>query len=370
MSELNEESFAVELKGIFLTEAWEMLDDMEAAIIDLETDAGDMSKIDRLLRLVHTIKGSAMVVGFTQLGGYAHIFEGMLDAIRGQNIPVSSGLVDGFLSIIDTLRTVVDNLRNDSDFKDDAAVIEKKIRTTISKVTSLALPQAPAAGLQSLSSSDVQNLSMARGGEVAKDAPSLPIKNTRQRTILVCDDEPEILEFLQEILEREGYQVLTAADGNQALAELRKSIVDVILTDLMMPQMDGIQFIREVRRFNQWIPIVFISAYTSREHFKTYVALGVDEFIEKPFTHEQVLVVAVRTMKARIMRESVLMMSRLCFRAYVSIQKIETLSLSPGMIEERKKEKEHLDRQMDEMKAVTTQLLSIESDLQKDRQSA
>lgn len=366
MSELNEESFAIELKGIFLSEAREMLDDMEAVIIDIESSPGDMSKIDRVFRLAHTIKGSAMVVGFSQLGGYAHIFEGMLDVIRSQNVTIDSVLVDSFLSVIDSLRTVVENLRKDPDFKEASLEIDQKIKATISKALSVAHPLLPT----NSNPSDQQHSHLSLVPEVSSDTASLSSKNGRQRTILVCDDEPEILDFLQDILEREGYLVLTATDGSKALAELRKSLVDVIMTDLLMPQMDGIEFIREVRRFNQWIPIVFISAYSSREHFKTYVALGVDEFIEKPFTYEQVRLVAARTIKARIMRESLLTMSRLCFRAYVSIQKIETLSQSQGMVEERKKEKEHLDQQMEDMKAVTTQLLAIESDLQKDRQSA
>jgi two-component system alkaline phosphatase synthesis response regulator PhoP len=102
--------------------------------------------------------------------------------------------------------------------------------------------------------------------------------------ILVVDDEPDILEFLQYNLEKEGYRVFTASDGEEGLAKAREEQPHLIILDIMMPKMDGVEVCRALRsepEFNQTI-IAFLTA--REEDFSQIAALevGGDDYITKP----------------------------------------------------------------------------------------
>lgn len=109
-------------------------------------------------------------------------------------------------------------------------------------------------------------------------------ENTATNKILIVDDEPDILEFLQYNLRKEGYQVVTAPDGLQALTVAEREKPDLILLDIMMPEMDGVETCRQLRskkEFND-TPVAFLTARD--EDFSQIAALDVggDDYITKP----------------------------------------------------------------------------------------
>jgi len=110
-----------------------------------------------------------------------------------------------------------------------------------------------------------------------------------KRSVLIVDDQPEIVELLKLYLEKEGYHVEEAYDGVQALTILKKNReIDLVLVDLMMPYMDGFQFIKEVRQ-SFHLPILIISA-KNEDHDKILgLGLGADDFIPKPFNPLEVI---------------------------------------------------------------------------------
>jgi CheY-like chemotaxis protein len=81
------------------------------------------------------------------------------------------------------------------------------------------------------------------------------------QTILVVDDEKNIRLLYKAELEDEGYKVLTASNGLEALDVLKKETVDLVLLDIKMPEMDGPEFLRHIRQFNQTLPIIISTAY-------------------------------------------------------------------------------------------------------------
>ena len=105
--------------------------------------------------------------------------------------------------------------------------------------------------------------------------------------MLVVDDDPDIRELLFTALEDEGFEVVPAANGQEALAIIRTFHPDVIVLDLMMPVMDGWQFASELRARDEDIPIVLLSAARDlRTHAKN---LSAAEIIEKPFDLSELL---------------------------------------------------------------------------------
>lgn len=101
-------------------------------------------------------------------------------------------------------------------------------------------------------------------------------------TILVCDDDEAIVEAISIYLSQEGYQILKAYDGRQAIDILQKEEVQLLLIDVMMPQMDGIHAVMKIRSFSG-IPILFLSAKSEDVDKILGLNVGADDYITKPF---------------------------------------------------------------------------------------
>jgi len=111
------------------------------------------------------------------------------------------------------------------------------------------------------------------------------------KKILVVDDEADILHFLELVLAERGYAVLTAPGGQQALAQARTHVPDLVLLDIMMPQMDGWEVLRLLRIDPRTaaIPVAMISARTDAKDRVQGLQEGAIDYICKPFSLEELL---------------------------------------------------------------------------------
>ena len=100
--------------------------------------------------------------------------------------------------------------------------------------------------------------------------------------ILVCDDDREIVEAIEIYLSQEGYKVLKAYDGYEALKVLDREKVDLLIIDVMMPKLDGIRATLKIRE-NSSIPIIILSAKTEDSDKILGLNIGADDYVEKPF---------------------------------------------------------------------------------------
>jgi len=100
--------------------------------------------------------------------------------------------------------------------------------------------------------------------------------------ILVCDDDKEIVEAIQIYLEQEGYHVIKAYDGMEALGILKKEQVDLLVIDVMMPKLDGIRATLKIREENS-IPIIILSAKSEDVDKILGLNVGADDYVTKPF---------------------------------------------------------------------------------------
>src|SRR5438128_1536994 len=107
---------------------------------------------------------------------------------------------------------------------------------------------------------------------------------SHHETILIVDDVPMNLKLASAILAREGYQIQTAEDGVQALHVLETLKPDLILSDIQMPRMDGLEMTRTIRRDSRWsgIPIVALTAYASQVNEQQALEAGFDAYLTKP----------------------------------------------------------------------------------------
>lgn len=113
--------------------------------------------------------------------------------------------------------------------------------------------------------------------------------------ILAVDDDPDALFIVERLLCRQGYRVITACGGRAALAAIERELVDVIVLDVMMPDLDGLQVCGALRRDERTrgIPIILLTASAHTETRLAAMALGVSEFVTKPMNSRD-LVARVR----------------------------------------------------------------------------
>jgi CheY-like chemotaxis protein len=103
------------------------------------------------------------------------------------------------------------------------------------------------------------------------------------RRILVVDDEEEIVQVLSEYFIQQGYAVETAANGTEALAALARQRADVVLLDIDMPELNGIQVLRRLRELDSAIPVIMVTANQDQALAEESLRLGALAYVEKPF---------------------------------------------------------------------------------------
>jgi len=102
-----------------------------------------------------------------------------------------------------------------------------------------------------------------------------------KKKILVIDDEPDFLEMIKLRLEANNYEVLTALNGKEGLEKVQQEKPDVVLLDILMPELDGLSVLRRIRSYNKNLPVFIITAFSNEERFKLANKLHASGFIVK-----------------------------------------------------------------------------------------
>ena len=124
--------------------------------------------------------------------------------------------------------------------------------------------------------------------------------------ILVVDDEDMIRDLCYHILSAEGYQVSTVSNATAALEELNRSVADLLITDIKMPGMDGLELFERVKEQNHDLVTVFITGHGTLDTAIESLMRGVDAFVLKPFTQEELLGAVDRAInRSRLKKENI-----------------------------------------------------------------
>lgn len=107
-------------------------------------------------------------------------------------------------------------------------------------------------------------------------------------TILVVDDEPSMRTALSEVLQRTGHPVLTSRDGQEALEVLERQMIWLVVTDIRMPRLGGLDLLREVKRRNFTALLVLVTGYATLDSAIEAIPLGASDYLLKPFDREAV----------------------------------------------------------------------------------
>jgi len=109
-----------------------------------------------------------------------------------------------------------------------------------------------------------------------------------KKLILVVDDEPRIVRFVQMNLELEGYQVSTASSGLEAIDKVRRGIPNLVILDIMMPEMDGYETLERIRRVSN-VPVIMLTVKAEEEDKVRGLEFGADDYVTKPFSPRELM---------------------------------------------------------------------------------
>ena len=128
--------------------------------------------------------------------------------------------------------------------------------------------------------------------------------------ILIVDDEQGMRELLSMMLRREGYDVVTAANGEAALASIQAEIFDLIITDIKMPKLDGISLLRSVKELSPDTIVIVITAFGTAETAVDAMKLGAYDYITKPFKNEEIKLIVQKALEKQVLRKENILLRR------------------------------------------------------------
>src|SRR5262245_19755872 len=130
-----------------------------------------------------------------------------------------------------------------------------------------------------------------------------PVATPSTPRILVADDERSMRELLAIVLRREGYDVVLAENGRQAIAELEHRPIDLLISDIQMPDMNGVEVLRAAKQINQDLAGIMVTAFASAETAIEALRMGAYDYIHKPFNVDELKIVVRNALERRQLKQ-------------------------------------------------------------------
>lgn len=328
----SQSEFDDKLRTDYIQEARELLADAEICFVQLERDKKNKDLIDRIFRMIHTVKGSGSIVGFDSFTRFAHQFEGLLAQIRAGTLAIDDKIMNLMFEANDVLKDWLNALQDDYSLEWDTSA-------TVSKLAVYSAGQLP-------------KVEPAPAFGFFDDEPSSFTPESRMVTVLLVDDEKDILDLYENYLEGMPIRTLRALDGSEAVVILEKEVPDLMIFDLRMPNMNGMELLGIVRKKFPDIPVIFVSGYSDRADIISMLNMGAFAFLGKPVTREQFLNEVRNGLRERTTRQEVMKLTQLNFLAFLTLAKI-THSRDPA----QKKENEL------KMKAILDDIVTLQNSI-------
>lgn len=115
------------------------------------------------------------------------------------------------------------------------------------------------------------------------------MQDPNRARILVVDDERFVLDLLRKVLERRGHEVELAGNGVEALERLSQAAFDLVLTDVVMPEMDGFELLRQVKARYPGVKVIVLTGFARRQSISDFLLYGADDYLSKPFQVPELL---------------------------------------------------------------------------------
>ena len=133
-----------------------------------------------------------------------------------------------------------------------------------------------------------ENVSEKTNGLAGSGVDLDSLKQATRKTVMVIDDEPDTITLLKQIFINNGFNVSGATGGKEALRKLAEVSPSIIILDLLMPDMDGMQTLEEIHKVSN-VPVIILSAVDRKEDIVKALHAGTDDYVTKPFNNDEVI---------------------------------------------------------------------------------
>lgn len=240
----------------FKAESIELIDQAEECLLALDKGMPLAENYNSIFRALHSIKGAAGMMNWDALQSHVHTIESMFQNLKNKS-NLEKEEISFFLRGIDAIRSILDGKNIQFDYNiQDPNLIDRTTRNQSSQQTSTI----------SSEKSEEKNLGL----------------------IVAIDDEPDILEILADGLVDAQLEVKTFTSPLEAIEFLKTRSPDVVITDMTMPKMSGLEVLKSVHSFNPDIPVIFLSGNLSKDALVESIKYGIFGAIEKPFSMSNV----------------------------------------------------------------------------------
>lgn len=240
----------------FKIEAEDLLASAEKSLLAIEGGGSFNEHYNQIFRAFHSIKGGAGMLALEDLQKHMHQVENNLQSCKSVNA-MSKNQCTYFLKSIDVSRDLLDG---------------KKTNMTMSFPSEELNTNTPEATRASLNLSE-------------KDV------------IYAVDDEPDILDIIEETLSPIGLAIQKFSNANDLIAALKEKKPQVILSDIKMPEIDGLTLLKKIRSFDKETPFIFVSGYIDKDLLLESMSQGIDAVLEKPFRNHDLIQTVLTVVK-------------------------------------------------------------------------
>ncbi len=262
----------------FKIEAAEMLESAENGLLNLDKGLEFDVNYNSIFRSFHSVKGAAGMFGLQELQAHMHKLESLFEAQKTVKC-LKKHQVDYFLKGIDAAKNLIDG---------------KSVTFNHIEIENFS-------DAISNSSTPTPKIEVERKINAKLDRKS--------GVIFIIDDEPQIVDTLYDILSNNNFVLYKFYNGEDALKDMEAIAPDLVLSDIKMPKLSGVELIQKINEVLPHTIVIFISGYLSKEVMQEALSYGAEAFIEKPFVNASVLNICKtslkRTLAMKLLEKSV-----------------------------------------------------------------
>ena len=135
------------------------------------------------------------------------------------------------------------------------------------------------------------------------------MKNFKELTLLLVEDEDSIRESMQEVFSGVFQKVISASNGDEGLKKFKKFSPDIVIADIMMPIMDGLEMSKQIKEVSKNTPVIILSAYSEKERLLKAIDVGIDKYVIKPIDMDELFVVLEQIVKTKLIGADIIEIS-------------------------------------------------------------